>query len=144
MNPTNHAQDKQRVFDSFCKTVLRNELRDYYDEIKRLRDKEISFSELSEQELEQLSTTDKYFVSEQTFKVLGNDIIVKDESIAEALRSLPERKRDIILLYYFLELPDGEIGKKLNMIRSKVQYHRANTLQELKKLLEEENADENK
>lgn len=135
MKPTNHAQDKQHAFDSFCKKVLRNEVRDYYDEMKRLRDKEISFTELSEQELEQLSTTDKYFVTEQTFNVLGDEIIVNDETIAEALRSLPERKRDIILLSYFLELTDGEIGKKLNLIRSTVQYQRTSTLRELKKIL---------
>ncbi|MDR2571941.1 MAG: hypothetical protein LBD23_16815, partial [Oscillospiraceae bacterium] len=62
----------------------------------------------------------------------------------EALRSLPERKRDIILLSYFLELSDGEIGKKLNLIRSTVQYQRTSTLRELKKMMEEENADADK
>jgi RNA polymerase sigma factor (sigma-70 family) len=144
VKPTNHAQDKQHAFDSFCKKVLRNEVRDYYDEMKRLRDKEISFTELSEQELEQLSTTDKYFVTEQTFNVLGDEIIVNDEIIAEALRSLPERKRDIILLSYFLELTDGEIGKKLNLIRSTVQYQRTSTLRELKIFLEEEQEEEQK
>ena len=142
MKPTNHEQDKQHAFDAFCKKVLKYEARNYYGEMKRLRDKEVSFSELSEQELEQLSTTDKYFAFEQTFNVLGNDVIVNDESIAEALKNLPERKRDIILLSYFLELSDGEIGKKLNLIRSTVQYQRTSTLRELKKFLEEENADE--
>jgi len=142
MNPNSYELDKQRVFDCFCKKVLKNEVRNYYDEMKRLRDKEVSFSELSETELAQLSTTDKYFATEQTFNVLGHDVIVNDESIAEALRSLPERKRDIILLSYFLELSDGEIGKKLNLIRSTVQYQRTSTLRELKKIMEEEIADE--
>jgi len=144
VNPNSYELDKQHAFDAFCKKVLRNDVRNYYDEMKRLRDKEVSFSELSERELEQLSTTDKYFATEQTFNVLGNDIIVNDENIAEALRSLPERKRDIILLSYFLELSDGEIGKKLNLIRSTVQYQRTSTLRELKKIMEEENADERK
>jgi len=142
VNPNSHELDKQRVFDCFCKKVLKNEARNHYDEMKRLRDKEVSFSELTETELEQLSTTDKYFSTEQTFNVLGHDVIVNDESIAEALRSLPERKRDIILLSYFLELSDGEIGKKLNLIRSTVQYQRTSTLRELKKIMEEEIADE--
>jgi len=142
MNPNSYELDKQRVFDCFCKKVLKNEVRNYYDEMKRLRDKEVSFSELSETELAQLSTTDKYFATEQTFNVLGHDVIVNDENIAEALRSLPERKRDIILLSYFLELSDGEIGKKLNLIRSTVQYQRTSTLRELKKMMEEEIADE--
>jgi RNA polymerase sigma factor (sigma-70 family) len=142
VKPNSHAEDKQRVFDAFCKKVLKNEVRDIYDENKRLRSKEVSFSELTETELAQLSTTDKYFATEQIFNVLDRDVIVNDESIAEALRSLPERERDIILLSYFLELSDGEIGKKLNMIRSTVQYKRTSTLRELRKFLEEENADE--
>ena len=59
-----------------------------------------------------------------------------DELIAGALRNLPERKRDIILLSYFLELSDGEIGKKLNLIRATVQYQRTSTLRELRKMIE--------
>ena len=136
MKPTNHEQSKQHAFDGFCKKVLRNEIRNYYGEVKRLRNKEVSFTELTEQELEQLSTTDKYFAFEQTFNVLGNDVIVNDESIAEALKSLPERKRDIILLSYFLDLTDGEIGQKLNLIRATVQYQRKSTLRQLKKIME--------
>jgi RNA polymerase sigma factor (sigma-70 family) len=143
VKPKNHELDKQHAFDAFCKKVLKNEVRNYHREMKRLQDKEILFSELSERELEQLSTTDKYFTTEQIFNVLGDDVIVTNESIAEALKNLPEqRNRDIILLYYFLELSDGEIGKKLNMIRSTVQYQRTGTLRELKKLMKEEITDE--
>jgi DNA-directed RNA polymerase specialized sigma24 family protein len=110
--------------------------------MKRLSDNEVSFSELSEQELAQLSTTDKYFATEQIFSILDHAVIVNDELIVEALRSLPERQRDIILLSYFLELSDGEIGKKLNLIRSTVQYQRTSTLRELKKFMEEETSNE--
>jgi len=142
VNPTSHEQNKRHAFDSFCKRVLKNEIRDYYDEMKRLREKEVSFSELSAQELERLATTDKYFSTEQIFNVLGLDVIVNSESIATALKNLPERKRDIILLSYFLELSDTEIGKKLNLIRSTVQYQRTSTLKALKKVMEEESANE--
>jgi len=145
VNSQNHMQNEQgkkSAFDSFCKKVLKNEVRDYYDEVKRLRSKEVSISELSAHELGQLSTTDEYFTTEQTFNVLGLDVIVNSESIAAALRNLPERKRDIILLSYFLELSDREVGEKLNMMRSTVQYQRTSTLQELKKMMEEESANE--
>ena len=142
MKPKSHEPGKQHAFDSFCKKVLKNEARDNYDELRKMRGKEVFFSELSEREAQLLSTTDNYFTTEQIFNVLGDDVIVSDEGIAEALRSLPERKRDIILLSYFLELTDGEIGKKLNMMRSTVQYKRTTTLQELRKFMEGENADE--
>lgn len=142
MNPNSHEQDKLQMFDSFCKKVLKNEVRNYYKEMERLREKEVSIGELSEQELGQLAITDKYFSTEQMFNVLGLDVIVNSESIAAALNYLPQRKRDIILLSYFLELSDFEIGQKLNLIRSTVQYQRASTLRELKKIMEEESADE--
>ncbi|HBN28965.1 MAG TPA: hypothetical protein DEF85_02275 [Clostridiaceae bacterium] len=136
MKPNNHEQSKQHAFDSFCKKILKHEARDYYDELKRQNSREITFSDLSVKEMEQLHTVDKYFVTEQIFTALGLDVIVTDDVIAGALESLSERKRDIILLSYFLELSDREIGDKLNMLRSTVQYQRTSTLRQLKKFME--------
>ena len=62
---------------------------------------------------------------------------MRDETVAEALNSLPENKRDIILLLYFLDMTDGEIGEQLNLVRSTVQYRRTSILRELKKFMEE-------
>ena len=137
MEQKDQESNKQHAFDCYCKKVLRNEIRNHYVEVKRLRSKEKSFSELTEREFRQLSTTSKYFTTEHTFNVLGYNVVVNDENIAEALKNLPQQKRDIILLYYFLELSDAEIGNKLNLIRSTVQYQRTRTLQELKGIMEE-------
>ena len=67
VKPNNHEISKQHAFDSFCKKILKHEARDFYDELKRQRSKEVSFSDLSEKELEQLYTEDKYFATEQIF-----------------------------------------------------------------------------
>lgn len=129
---------KQHTFDCYCKRILKNEMRDYYDELNRRRRHEISFSELTAKELEQLSAYDTYFANEQhVFNVLGNNVFVSNETIAEALKSLPQNKRDIILLSYFLDMTDDEIGKQFNLIRSTVQYRRTSILKELKKSMEE-------
>ncbi len=136
VKPKNHEKSKQHAFDSFCKKILKHEARDYYDELKRQRRKEKTFSDLSAKEIEQLYTVDKYFVTEQIFNVLGLNVIVTDDVIVKALQSLPECKRDIILLSYFLELSDREIGDKLNMLRSTVQYQRTRTLQQIKTFME--------
>jgi len=61
---------------------------------------------LPAKEMEQLYTLNKYFITEQIFNVIGLNIIVTDDVIIKALQSLPECKRDIILLSYFLELSD--------------------------------------
>jgi len=123
---------------------MKNEAKNYHVQIKRQREREVSFSDLSEKEFNQLYTEDHYFVTEQIFNVLGRDVIVSDETIAEALQSLPERKRDIILLSYFLDLSDREIGEKLNMLRATVQYQRTSTLKQLKNFMEGEFDDEPK
>lgn len=136
MKPNNHEKSKQHAFDSFCKKVLKHEARDHYDELKRQRSRESTFSDLSTKEMAQLYTEDKYFDTEQIFNILSLDVIVTDDVIAKALQCLPERKRDIILLSYFLELSDREIGDKLNMLRATVQYQRTRTLQQLKTFME--------
>lgn len=131
-------EHKQHTFDCFCKKMLRNEMRDYYAYLNKCRKHEISFSELTAKEIEQLSVCDEYFADEQhVFRVLGNEVIVKDDFIAEALKSLSENRRDIILLSYFLDMTDREIGEKLNLIGSTVQYRRKSTLRPLKKFMEE-------
>jgi DNA-directed RNA polymerase specialized sigma24 family protein len=109
--------------------------------MKRKHEREKSFSDLSAKEIGQLFVTDDYFAAEQIFNVLGQDIIVKGGRIAEALLCLPGRKRDIILLSYFLSMTDREIGEKLNMKRITVHYQRKITLNELKKILGEVQAD---
>jgi len=61
---------------------------------------------------------------------------VENEKLAEALSALPESKRDIVLLAYFLDMSDQEIADKLNLVRSTVQYRRASSLKEMKQRME--------
>lgn len=138
MTPSNHEQNKRHAFDSFCKKILKHEARDYYDEINRRRGYEVSLGELSEQELAQLSVLDEYFKDNICFRVLGHDVVVSDKLIAEALHTLPADRRDIILLAYFLEMTDREIGEKLNLVRRTVAYRRTSSLRQLRDFLEQE------
>lgn len=55
---------------------------------------------------------------------------------------LSEKKRDIILLAYFLDMTDQEIADKLDMVRYTVQRRRAKSLKELKKKMEVDSSDE--
>lgn len=132
------------AFDSFCKKVLKNEAKNYHIKLKSQREREVFFSNLFEKEFNQLYTEEQYFVTKQIFNVLGLDVIVSDDVIAETLQSLPESKRDIILLSYFLEMSDREIGEKLNMLCPTVQYQRRSTLKQLKNFMEGEDIHERK
>ena len=61
----------------------------------------------------------------------------QDELIGEALKSLPEKKRNVILLSFFLDMTDTEIAKYMNLVRSTIHHHRTSSLIALKKIMEE-------
>ena len=75
-----------------------------------------TFSDLSPLEENQLYVCDKYFAddeAEQSFVVGGKEITAK--LLAEALHSLPEEKRETVLLYYFFDMSEREIAKFCNL-----------------------------
>jgi DNA-directed RNA polymerase specialized sigma24 family protein len=141
LKPQISDDQKAQAFDSYIKKVLKYAARDFYEEKRKSRERGISLSELNGAELTELAVTDIYFADEYAFDVLGWRVGVSDYELGEALNRLPADRRNIILLSYFLDMTDREIGKRLNLIRSTVQYKRTSTLKELKKRLEE-NADE--
>lgn len=123
-------------FDSFCKKLLKREKINYEQERKRHLDHEISFSDLTQEECGRLKTEDSYICESELFRVLNYDVEVRDELLGEALRCLPEKKRNVILLYYFMEMTDAEIAKSMNLVKSTIHHHRNTSLQFLKKMME--------
>ena len=72
----------------------------------------------------------------------GYDVFVRNALLGEALETLSERKRNIVLLSYFLDMSDAEIGQLLNVVRSTVFRHRKAALVKIKQYMEGK-ADEN-
>ena len=134
----------RKQFDSFCKTLLKNEMIDYEREGSYRLKHEVSFSELTQEELSRMTNTDEYIVESEVFRVLDYDVEVKDEPIGEALKYLPEKKRNVILLSFFMDMTDTEIAKHMNLVRSTLYHHRVSSLQALKKIMEGIRNDENK
>ena len=124
-------------FDTFCKKILKNEVIDYENHLAYRRKHEILFSELSEQKIKQLFMTDDYNLDNYQFQVMGYDIEVKDSLIAEALQSLTEKKRNVILLSYFMDMSDAEIAREMNLVRSTIHEHQRRSLEQMKKIMEE-------
>lgn len=105
-----YEQRVQNQFGGFCTRVLKNEANRILNEYARQRDREKSLDELSPDELAQAASYDKYFQDEYVFEVLGQKVFVVGDLLAEALSQLPEDKRDVILLSYFLGMTDREIS----------------------------------
>lgn len=137
MEPNRVEFQKQCIFQSFCKRVLHNEACNAHEEIRRRRAKEVSFSDLALHEERQLYTVDKYFQdgNEEAFCAEGLKITAK--LLAEALHTLPDEKRQAVLLYYFFNMTDVEIAEAMKIPRSTVQYRRTSSFELLKRYLEE-------
>ena len=136
MKKVTSEEDIQRVFDCYCKRILKNEAINIQKHNQYMNSKQVSFTELTPEQLAQICTCDEYSSDYSRFKVLEYDIAVKDELLAKALQELPERKRDIILLSYFLDYNDVEIAELLNLVRRTVNDQRNKALKDLKNRME--------
>jgi len=133
-----YEQRVQNQFGGFCTRVLKNEAARIHNEYARQRDREKSLGDLTTSELSLVATSDKYFEDEHVFEVLGKPVVVTGNLLAEAIARLPEDKRDVVLLSYFLGMSDQEISEHLNVVRQTISKRRAKTLKELREYLEKE------
>jgi len=99
------------------------------------QDRFVSLSDLSEEGSEALATYDLYPWEYTSFPVDGDVILIKDDRLAAALTTLPKRFRDILLMYWFLELADREIGERLSLSRRTVNNRRQQAYEPLRKLM---------
>ena len=142
MKPSDFQKTVQCRFESCLKKVVRHVVKDYQQGLKRRKDKEIPFCELPEIVVEKLIVWDDYESEYTTFDVCGTEIRVLDEELAEALKQLQEQSRNIVLMFFFLDMSDSEIGEKLNINRSTSYRHRRNSLEEIRKQLKEKKTNE--
>ncbi|MDD2959991.1 MAG: sigma-70 family RNA polymerase sigma factor [Lachnospiraceae bacterium] len=137
MKPSDFQKTIQCQFDCKLKRVVKGIVRNYRKELKHRRNREISFCELPEIVVEKLAVWDEYESDYTAFNVCGIEIRVLDDELADALKSLSERERTIILMYFFLGMSDTEIGEKLNINRTTSFRSRKNSLEEIRKKLKE-------
>lgn len=142
MKPSDFQKTIQCQFDCKLKRVVRGIVRNYRKELRRRRNKEIAFCEIPEIVIEKLAVWDEYEGDYTAFQVCGIEIRVLDDELAEALKSLPERERDIVLMYFFLDMSDMEIGKKFNIDRSSSYRSRRKSLDTIRKKLKEKSKNE--
>ena len=105
-------------FNAYCKRTLRNELIDACRERKSRKRHEVSFADLTPQEEKQLYTVDRYFVNEDEEAFCAGGLKITAKLLAEALHSLPDEKRQAVLLYYFFDMTDVEIAELMTVTSS--------------------------
>ena len=142
MKPSDFQKTIQCQFDCKVKRVVKGIVRNYHKELRRRREKEISFCELPEIIVEKLTVWDEYESDYTAFDVCNIEIRVLDDELADALKTLSEKNRNIILMYFFLGMSDTEIGEKLKIDRSTSFRIRKTSLDEIRKKLKESTQNE--
>ena len=139
MNSEQYREHIERTFNAFCKIVLYHAALGAYKKIRRKQQFEVSLDYLREFDFEPVTTTDEYFVKYNVptaFTIRGKTVIVESEQLAAALLRLPEKRREVLFLRYYLGYSDTEICQICGISRSAVFRRRRVALCLLQKQME--------
>ena len=120
----------------FCKVVLRNAAISAYRDFGRKQKREVSLDYLMSETHFEPFTTDNYFEQYDiptVFVVKGQKIVVASKRLADALTRLPEQRRVVLLMYFFLGYTDTEVGNEYGRNRSTANYWKHAALKQLRK-----------
>ena len=131
MKTSSFKQAIEAQFDCLSKKVIKRAVKKGYSDMKRREKHECLFSDIPDYEQSRFGELDKYESDYTVFNILGIEVWVEDDQLSEALKTLTEKKRNIILL------SDSEISEFIKIPRSNVQYHRTKTLEAMRKIMEE-------
>ena len=126
-------------FNGFCKVVIRYAAINAWRDRNRRRQKEISFEYLTEEKFYPLNTSDEALKSpyeQYPVTICGQTIILTNGELAAALLSLPEKKREIIYLYFFGNYTQQEIGDLYGHCKSTAWHYIHSALQMLQEEME--------
>ncbi len=132
---------KRKVCQSYVKTRKTGDINPYNSSKIRdcLKIYTISFEYLTEEKFYPFSTSDKYFTDpykQYPVMICGQRVILTNGNLAEALSALPEKKREIIYLYFFGRYTQQEIGELYGRCRSTAWHHIHSALQMLHEEME--------
>ena len=65
------------------------------------------------------------------------DAVIHDELLYEALLSIKPNIRELLILKYWGDLSDSEVGQAMSMSQQMVNYNKNKALRNLKKIIEE-------
>ncbi len=131
-----------KMFCAYCRRSLFNARTDIMRRRAHRRSREKLFCEMSDQEVNNLSSPLPFSLDETVFDVGGKHIGVNDPDLAEALEALSSEARAIVLLSFFAGWSDRRIGAELGLPRSTVQWKKTRALQDMRRCLEEKGVDD--
>lgn len=131
-------KETEKMFDSFCKKILPHIIRDEVDSFERYSRFIISYSPYDLERIERFYTMPE--ITEFSKIRLANGIIfLKNDRLSEALENLRPAYQKVIYLSYFLDFPDKEIAKKMNLSIASVYEYKYEAIYALRNTLADMN-----
>lgn len=135
-----NLEDATRIqFDYLMKRVIDSTVKDYHRKIEKRSKHEFPLADLSQTSFNQMLSVDKYEMDSISFELNGiAKVSINHEQLADALHEIPDRKREIVLMFYYLDASDEEIAKVLKINASTAYRNRKKALTEIRKMLQED------
>jgi RNA polymerase sigma factor (sigma-70 family) len=70
----------------------------------------------------------------------GAMALIERSSVVAALRSLPDRQREVVVLRFYADLSDAQIAAAMGISRGAVKVHTARAMSALRRVLKPEDA----
>ncbi len=110
---------------------LKNERSRYYWHKNKHSEKEVPVESLEEYKNTMAYTEDAFDFT--GYLVDGcSDLGIKNMYLFEAMMQLPEDDKDVVVLAYFFNFTDAEIGQIMNKKRSTIAYRRIRAIESIK------------
>lgn len=138
MKPTSFEDAIRLQFDTLTKKVIDKMIKNYERSLKRRNRREVLFCELPEIVVDSFPTIDEYEFDCSDYDVYGMTAHVTGKELCAALDKLSEKRRNTLLLFYFLDMSDIEISELMNVTRYNSYVHRMNALKQMKEILGKE------
>ena len=139
MNKLNNVSVLSMKFDSYCRKVVKNHGCTMIRNEKRQQDRTIDCIAFDEKILNTLYIEDQYNIFASKINLPHISVLIDDDDLYSTLKRLPRKRLEILLLSYFMDMSDNEIGKVMKLAKSTVQHNRVKALGFLKDSMKGEN-----
>lgn len=113
--PSDRDESICAMFDSFCVTVIRNCSRNLKRAAENRKKYDATGDEAVEYLIELLAHEDVYEAEQLVFYADGYPCVVEKELLYQAIQSLPENQRMVLLYDFWLDLTDKEIAVRMEV-----------------------------
>lgn len=125
--PTDMEQVALAIFDSYCKTIIRNEGRNQQRGIWRRNSREVVSEDITQYD----PTMDTYPSDLHVLMVADSPCFIQDEGLYHAMCTLPEKHRIAFMMHFWCNKGDGEISAHFERTTRTIRRWRRTSLAQI-------------